>query len=355
MFFNVGNDFVRPRECQCHGGIGSAVIDGDVAGRGVLKRCAGEADVGHEARGFVAFLWRQKEVFASVQHLRGLIDIQYRAAEGIHKAVAGAGDAVVEQQPPFVRLDGRRAASDFDALPPIARAAHHMPVLSPEREVRALAQEDVAKRRVSAVRGTGQHGVVAADLAREQHRVAVKGDVGIFQTRKGLEVPRFRHADGRAVEVLAPDEIVGILHLYETRVIGVQRHGGISALIDKGNFVRQHVPVDAVAAFAQIDVRDAVILLSAQHGNKAVLPWADGTVENTAHASGRISADNGVFAIAPDGQVMIVVRGTLLPGDIGQIRGVQNVDCHALFLPLFDLPVQPTFVLRSNVNVPFLL
>ena len=67
-----------------------------------------------------------------------------------------------------------------------------MAVPAPIDHVRRFGQEDVAKGRVPAVRGAREHEVFAVDLAREEDRVAVKGNEGILHADKGLEVLRAR-------------------------------------------------------------------------------------------------------------------------------------------------------------------
>ena len=56
-------------------------------------------------------------------HDGGIVDVQDGPADAVHIAVAGAGDAVVEQQPPFAGLDGRRASAEHadEAVP----VGHH--------------------------------------------------------------------------------------------------------------------------------------------------------------------------------------------------------------------------------------
>ena len=211
---NVVHHVVRRGEGHAHIAVGAAIVHGDTAGIRVLKGGAGEADVGHEAPLLVPLLRGQKERIAAVKHPAGLVDVQDRAADGVNIAVAGPGDAVVEEEPALVRLDGRGPAADFQILPPVAAPAHDVAVAAPELHVRALAEEDVAEGRVAGVGGAGEHGIHAVYLPGEEDRVAVEGDEGIFNAGEGPEVPCLRHADGRAVEILAPDDIIGILHFH---------------------------------------------------------------------------------------------------------------------------------------------
>ena len=99
-----------------------------------------------------------------------------------------------------------------------------MAVTTPEFHIGALGEENIAERRMTGVGRAGQQCVVAADLAREQHRVAVEGNERVFDAGKGLEIGGFRHTDGRTVEILAPDNIVGAFDLDKARIVGINRH-----------------------------------------------------------------------------------------------------------------------------------
>ena len=191
-----------------------------------------------------------------------------------------------------------------------------MAVTTPELHIRALAQEDVTKGGVAAVRRAAQQGVQAVDLAGEQHGVAVEGDKGVLDADKGLEVGGLGDADGRTVEVLTPDDIVGILHLHKTGIVGVHRHKRLALFVDEGDLVLVKVPVDAVLAASQIDVGDAVDLLATEHADELALVGHHGTVEDACHPFHRVAVDDGVLVIPPHRGGNI---GRLfLPGDVGQ-------------------------------------
>ena len=173
----------------------------------------------------------------------------------------------------------------------------------------------------------GQQCVVAADLAREQHRVAVEGNERVFDAGKGLEIGGFRHTDGRTVEILAPDNIVGAFDLDKARIVGINRHKRLGPFsFTKGNFILVKIPVDAVGAASQIDIRDAVDLLAAENTDVRALIGHHGRVEDARHAGQRVAPDNGVFGIAPN-------RGAaggrlFLPGHIRQCAAVQFYSRH---------------------------
>ena len=191
-----------------------------------------------------------------------------------------------------------------------------MAVTAPELHIRALAQEDVTERRVAAVRGAAQQGVHAVDLPGEQHCVAVEGDKGVLDADKGLEVGGLGDADGRTVEVLTPDDVVGVLHLHQTGIVGVHRHKWLALFVDKGNLVLIKGPVDAILAASQIDVGDAVDLLTTEHADELALVGHHGAVEDAGYPFHRIAVDDGVLAVPPHRSGN--VSGLFLPWNVGQ-------------------------------------
>ena len=192
-----------------------------------------------------------------------------------------------------------------------------MTMTAPIDHIRRLGQEDIAKGRMTAVGGAGEHQVLAVDLAGEEHRVAVEGNKWVLHPDKGLKVLSLRQADGCAVKIGAPHDIVGILHLDQAGIVGIAGHEGLALFIDKGNAVFVNGPMDRVLRIAHVDVGDAVHLFAAQHCDKAVLIRRDGAVEDAGDALDGIAIDHGVAAVTPDGG--IDRRGGLfLPGDVGQ-------------------------------------
>ena len=192
-------------------------------------------------------------------------------------------------------------------------------MLSPVDHVGRLGEEDVAKGGVAGVGGAGEHHVVAVDLAGEEHRVAVEGDEGVLDAHEGLEVLGLGHADGRAVEVRAPHDVVGVLHLDQAGVVGVAGHEGLAVFIHEGDLVLVDVPVDGVLGVAHVDVRDAVGLLAAQHRHKAVAVGSHGAVEDAGHALAGVAVDDGVAAVSPERGVDHRC-GLFFPGDVGEGR-----------------------------------
>ena len=119
------------------------------------------------------------------EHSPRLVEIEQRRAHAVDEAVAGIHHAVIDHQPAVVGFDGDRAGADLGALPPladfVAAAAHHEAVHAPVAHVGALADVDVAERRVAVVAGAAEHEVLAVDLSRKQHAVAIERQERVFQ------------------------------------------------------------------------------------------------------------------------------------------------------------------------------
>ena len=201
-----------------------------------------------------------------------------------------------------------------------------MAVAAPELHVGALAQEDVPKGGVARVGGAAEHDVHAVDLAGKQHRVAVEGNEGILKPGKGLEIGGLGQADGRAVKVLAPDDVIGVLHLDQAGVVGVDRHGGLALFVHEGDLLGVEGPMDAVGAAAQVDVGDAVGLLAPEHADVGAFVGHDGAVEDARHAGQGVAPDDRVIAVAP--QRGGAAGGFVLPGDVGQVAAQKGGFAH---------------------------
>ena len=168
---------------------------------------------------------------------------------------------------------------------------------------------------MAAVRRAAQQGVQTVDLPGEQHGVAVEGDKGILDADKGLEVGGLGDADGRTVEVLTPDDVVGVLHLYQTGIVGVDRHERLALLVDEGDLVLVEGPVNRILAVTQIDIGHAVDLFAPEHTDELALVWHHGTVEDACHPFHRVAVDDGVLAVPPHRAGGI--GGLFLPRNIG--------------------------------------
>ena len=191
-----------------------------------------------------------------------------------------------------------------------------MAVVSPVLHVLALAEENVAERRVSAVAGTGKHHVLAVDLPWKQHCVPVKRQERIFHPDKCLKVGSLCHADGCAVGILAPDHIISAVHFHQPWVVGINRLERFSVFIQELNLFLVECPVNAVCTSAEVNKRNAVHLLSPEHADKSTFIRNDCAVENACHTRDGIPGDNGIFLVAPY-RCSTVCRA-LLPRQIGQ-------------------------------------
>lgn len=208
-----------------------------------------------------------------------------------------------------------------------------MAMVSPVLHVGRFGDENITEGRVAGVGRAGQELKLAVHLAREQDGVAVEGDEGVLDAREGLEVLRLRHADGSTVEVGAPNDVVGVIHLHQTRVIGVVRHFRVAVVIHKGHFFALDVPVNAVLGMSEVDIWDAVDLLTAQNGNVAILPRHNGRVEDAGNFRRGIAPHDGVLAVTPDGGGKLVVSRLLLPRNVGKGGDVEHLDSH-VYIPL---------------------
>ena len=129
-----------------------------------------------------------------------------------------------------------------------------MAVFAPVQHIRALGQEDVTERCVAAVAWTGQHHEVAVDFSREENGISVEWKEWILHTYEGFKIFCFCHSDGCTVEVLAPDDVVGIFYFYKTRVICVNRHERFAFFVNELDFVLIEIPVDRIFASSKVDV-----------------------------------------------------------------------------------------------------
>ena len=315
VLFDVSHNILKLRERKPHIAVRTSVVDGDPSALRIVYGCAGEAHVGNKSPLLIPFLRCQKEILTSVFHNGRILEIQDRPSDGIHETVAGPTHAVVEQKPSLAGLNGCGSAADFDGLPPFLPFSHHMSVLSPINKIRALAQENISEGRMAAVRGPAEQHVVAVNLPRKKHGIAVKRDKGILKPGKGLEVRGLSHSDGCAVKILAPDNIVGILHLHQPGIIGIHRHEGLARLVHKGDFFLIKFPMDGILAPAHINIGNSVGLLPPEHADKRILIGHHRTVKNSRNTLHRISPDNGIFRISPDRGPCKGLR-PLLPGYI---------------------------------------
>ena len=123
-----------------------------------------------------------------------------------------------------------------------------MSVFAPVYHIRALTDKDISERCMSAVGRTGQHHEIAVYFSGEQYGVTVKGKERILDSYKRLEIRGFRNTDGCAVEILTPDDIVGIFYLYQSGIICINRHERLAFFIYELDLILIKIPVNSILA-----------------------------------------------------------------------------------------------------------
>lgn len=249
---------------------------------------------------------------------------------------------MVEEEPAAVGLNRCRAGADLKVFPPVFAPAHNVAVTSPEFEVLALGEEDVAKSRVTVVAGAGEHNVVSAYFSRKEYGIAVVGKERIFEPPERPEVFGLSDANRWTVSVLTPHNIISIAELHETRIVGVYRYKRLAVFVCERYLLWLKFPVYRVGALAEVDVGDTVALFTAENADEAVLERGNCAVEHAGDVWEGISAYNWVSRVSPDRGS--TVRGLVLPGDIAE-RGADNMDtCHNRLLLLKCLKFKLIYV-----------
>ena len=316
MGFYKAEQLVHSGECQARDGVGAAVVYADAACRGISQRRAGEDHIGYIARQFVKLFRSHQVPGTAAQHLPGLIQVKQGHAHAVDKAVAAGQHAVIDQQPPFIRLDGGGAGAHLGALPAV-RCAEDIAVAPPIGQVRAAAEIDIAKRGMPGIRGAAEHHVLTVYFAGKEHAVAVVGQKGVFQLVEGDKVLRPAQADRGAVVTVAPGDIVLPLDEADARVVAVLQLCHLRIALEHDWFMVD-VPVEAVVAEAREYVHMDSAVVTAEHAGKAALVGDDGGIEHAVRAGDGMAFYNRVVRIAPD--MVPGPRGLILPGDVWKRR-----------------------------------
>ena len=167
--------------------------------------------------------------------------------------------------------------------------------------------------RVAVVAGPAEHEVLAADLARKQHAVAIERQERVLEPVEPLKVLRRGDADRRAAVSAAPGDVIRLVDLADARIVGVV--AGLARIAaGELNRLRLDVPIEAVVAPAEVQMRKAVLLLEAKHADEAVAERRDGAVVDSLHAGHVMAADDRVARVPPDDGPR--AGGPLLPGDL---------------------------------------
>src|SRR5664280_38384 len=163
------NDFTGVAEAHRRDRVRGPVVNRDPARGRVAQAAHRETHAGDKPREFVRGLGTQELLIAAGDHLRRLLEVKQRGAHRVDIAVTGGRHAMIEEQPAGARLDWGRPGADLGALPPRPAAAHDVAVPAPVDPVGALADKNVAERRVARVARAAEHEELSVDLPREQH------------------------------------------------------------------------------------------------------------------------------------------------------------------------------------------
>ena len=262
------------------------------------------------------------------EDLPGLIDVQQDRAHAVNVAVAVGDNAVIEHQPAFGRLDGNRPGADFGGLPPLPARPHHEAVPPPVNHVRALADVDIAERRVAVVAGTAEHQEVAIELAREQHSVAIERKESVFQLFEGLEVLCLRDSNRRTVVIIAPRYVVGVVDQADPGIVGIGTPANFRVAAGNLDLYRLDLPVKCVFASSEVKPRHGVRVFDAEHSNELTLVIDDRAVVYALRSGERPAPYQWVATVSPDN--VRAVRRLIFPGDVRH-RLAEDCLAHSVF------------------------
>ena len=335
---HVGKQLVNGGEGHAGDGVGSTIVDGDAAGVGIGQGSARERNVRHVTGELIALFRTEDIEVASFLHDPRLLVVKKRYAEAINEAVAGVQNAVINHQPAFIGLDRNRAGADLLGLPAgVTARAEDIAVLAPIRHVRALAVEDVAERGVTGVGRTAQHCEVAVDLLREHNAVAVIRQVSVLHLIEGLEVIGIAYADRRAVETVAPGDVVTVLNPANARVIAIFLAGyarvaaGSRLEVDR---LVVDLPVDAVIGEACEDVHLNRAVVAAENASELALKRDNCGVEDAVGSGDEITRNDRVVVITPNR--LIVALRLILPRDVRECIADNFSHCSFLHFIFFQ-------------------
>ena len=295
-----------------------------------MQGSAGEGHAGHVAHELVVLARADEVLAAAGKYFPGLLQVQQGAAERIDIAVAGAEDAVIEEEPAFGGLDRDGAGADLHALPGtyLERSrCHHVAVVPPELEVRRFAVEDVPEGRVAGVGWTGQHREAAVDLLGEEHAVAVVRQEGVLHLMECLEIIGPGHADGGPMIAVAPGHVVAALDFHDAGVVAIHPLRDLGDVAGELDGLRLDVPLDAVLGKARVEGHPAVLVVTAEHTGETALERDHRTVEYAVAVREQVSRNHRVGTIAPED--VLASFGPFLPG---HARKRISKNLHGLFL-----------------------
>ena len=118
---------------------------------------------------------------------------------------------------------------------------------------------------MACVRRTRKEGVVAVDLAREHHSVAVVWEECVLKLVEWLEVLCPCHSDGRSGVAVAPCDIVLVLELAYAWVIAVHPFPYLRDVALELEGLRVELPVDAVLSKSRMEGHPDVGVIHTEH------------------------------------------------------------------------------------------
>ena len=172
---------------------------------------------------------------------------------------------------------------------------------------------------MSAVTWTRQKFKFAINLSWEKDCISVKWKEWIFNSCKCLEILCLRHTNCSSVEILTPDNIIGVFYFYESWIVCINRHKIVSVFIFKRYLVFFKIPVNCIITLSKINIWNSICLFSTEHSYKSIFIRHNCTVENSCNSRCRISSDDWIFIKSPERKSCLIVCRSLLPWHIWYI------------------------------------
>ena len=152
---------------------------------------------------------------------------------------------------------------------------------------------------MTGVARAGKHGIIAADLAREHHAIAVVGKESVFLLIVGLKILGGGHADGGAVEAIAPGDDVILADLAAARIVSIHKIFELFVFLHQVEGLGIDVPMNAVLRERGVDAHFAAAVVHAEHARKLALIGHHGAVKDGVRAGNRVARNDGIQARAP--------------------------------------------------------
>ena len=184
IFLQESEKLVHRSKSNAGDSIRAALVNGDFSAFRVCQAGAGKRYIWNIPYAFVSGLGRKQIGLWTAQHLPRLFQVQQGYAKAVDKSVAAGQDAVIEEEPSLVGLNGNGACADLCGAPGAIERGHDVTVTAPISEIGTFTIENLPKGGVAVVAGTGEHGVVSVYFSGEQYAIAVAGQKGIFNLVK---------------------------------------------------------------------------------------------------------------------------------------------------------------------------